>query len=443
MVCRRLIAFSLSLLVVATPTLAADSSPKPATAAPAPAKPLTWYAAYRQACAEAKKSDRLILCYFCGSDWDEWTKKLDKEVFSGDMFRQWAEKNVILLKLDILKFKTSPQSDEINRLKLKYNITKVPTLLFLDSDGLLIARCGYETASLREDEDRGKPATWIKHCDDVIEHRPPPEPLIEQKTLDDAIKYSRKHYLPLVLLVNKPDFPPLIQKQKAELLKNQPFVKFINQNFAFVQLAWPAETDTSEAAKQFRDFIAENKIPPAALQLIVWDFYKLPPASKLRDRIMGFTADTDPLIERLDKAVENPDYDGKWLDDFPQARFIANRLRRPLFLYFTQSDGNEYAEKFEQEIFQTDAFKQYARKNLVLLKLDYPKTEEKQKAQSEAIRKQNKELADQYAIRGYPMVILLNFMGQRIGDSKYMKGGPEYFIKELDQVVKNDRFSRP
>jgi thioredoxin-related protein len=158
---------------------------------------------------------------------------------------------------------------------------------------------------------------------------------------------------------------------------------------------------------------------------------------------MGFTTDTDPLIERLDKAVENPDYDGKWLDDFRQAKFISNRLRRPLFLYFTQSDGNEYAERFEQEIFQTDAFRQYARKNLVLLKLDYPKTEEKQKAQPEALRQQNKELADQYAIRGYPMVILLNFMGQRIGESKYMKGGPDYFIKELDQVVKSDRFSRP
>ena len=63
---------------------------------------------------------------------------------------------------------------------------------------------------------------------------------------------------------------------------------------------------------------------------------------------MGFTTDTDPLIERLDKAVENPDYDGKWLDDFRQARFISNRLRRPLFLYFTQGDGNEYSERFDQ-----------------------------------------------------------------------------------------------
>ena len=38
--------------------------------------------------------------------------------------------------------------------------------------------------------------------------------------------------------------------------------------------------------------------------------------------------DTDTLIDRLDKSVENPDYDGKWLDDYRQAKFISSRLRR-------------------------------------------------------------------------------------------------------------------
>jgi thioredoxin-related protein len=179
------------------------------------------------------------------------------------------------------------------------------------------------------------------------------------------------------------------------------------------------------------------------MQLAVWDFFKLPPATKLRGRILGFATDTDPLIERLDSFVENPDYDGKWLDDYRLAKFISNRLKRPLFLCFTQMDGSEYCQKFEDEIFKTDEFKKYARKNLVLLRVDFPKAEALQKAQPDALKEQNKQLADQYAVRGYPMVVVLNFMGQRIGESKYMKGGPEFFIKQLDQIVKNDRFSRP
>ena len=151
-----------SCLFLATLTArAADAKPDPK---PVPPRPLTWYAAYQQACGEARKSDKLIIAYFCGSDWDEWTKKLDKEVLKTDMFRDWAEKNVILLKFDYLKFSGSATAREtIDKYKIKYNITKVPTLLFLDSDGFLIARCGYEKASLREDEDKGKPAAWIKY----------------------------------------------------------------------------------------------------------------------------------------------------------------------------------------------------------------------------------------------------------------------------------------
>jgi thioredoxin-related protein len=430
-------------LVLACFSLSARAAETTTAKPTSPVKPLTWYPSYKQACTEAKKADRLILAYFCGSDWDEWTKKLDKEVFGSQMFHDWAEKNAVLLKIDFLKFRPNTLQKEQNEyLKNKYVVTKVPTLLFLDPDGLLIARCGYDTASLKEDEDKGKPVAWIKHCEEVIKNRPPAENVIEQKTLDDSIKYARKHYLPLVLMITKADAPPLVQKQKAELLKNQPFVKFINQNFAFVQLTWPVETDQSDAAKELRTFIEENKIPPATFQLAVWDFYAIAPKAKLRDRILG-NPDTDALIDRLDKSVENPDYDGKWLDDYRQAKFISSRLRRPLFMYFTQTDGNEYAQKFESEIFQTPTFKEYARKNLILLRLDYPKTAEKQKAQPDALKEQNKQLADQYAIRGYPMVIVVNFMGQRIGDSKYMAGGAEFFVKQLDQIVRNDRFSRP
>src|SRR5439155_15131602 len=127
---------------------------------------------------------------------------------NGEMFRDFAEKNLILLKLDILKFKpNSMQKEQNDRLTRKYNVNKVPTLLFLDPDGLLIARCGYETASLREEEEKGKPIEWIKHCQDVIKNRPPPEPIIEQKTLDECLTYAKKHYLAMVLLITKGDVP--------------------------------------------------------------------------------------------------------------------------------------------------------------------------------------------------------------------------------------------
>lgn len=417
-------------------TFAADTKP--------PARPLTWYASYQQACTEARKGDKLILAYFCGSDWDEWTKKLDKEVLKTDMFHDWAEKNVILLKFDYLKFSGSATAREtIDKYKVKYNISKVPTVLFLDSDGFLIARCGYLTASLREDEDKGKPITWIKYCEDTLKNRPPRAEVIQQKTLDDAIKYARKHYLPLVMLISKGELPMYVQR-KADLLKNQPFVAFVNQNFAFCQFRWPDETDKSADATKLRAFIEENKIAPIPIQLVIYDYFVQPPISKIRDRVPVTTLqDIDPLIERLDKNVSNPDYSGAWLDDWRQATFISTRLKKPLFVLFTQPDTSEPSQKFDAEIFQTEEFKKYAKKNMVLMKVEFPGSPAKQKEQAEALKEQNRSLADQYAIRGYPWVIILNFMNQRIGESKYMKGGPDYFLKQMDEVIKADQFSRP
>ena len=155
----RTLLVSAVLLAGAFPTRAAETPPhvKP--------KPVAWYPSYLQACTEAKKSDRLILAYFCSSDADEWTIKLNREVFNTEKFKDFAEKNLILLKCDFLKFKPNGlQKEQNDRLSTKYVVTKVPTLLFLDPDGLLIARCGYDTASLREEEEKGNPASWLKHC---------------------------------------------------------------------------------------------------------------------------------------------------------------------------------------------------------------------------------------------------------------------------------------
>ena len=415
-----------------------------ADAPPVVKKPLAWYTTYQQACSEARKADKMVICYFCSSDGDEFCKKLDKEVFSTDMFREFAEKNVTLLKFDYLKYKGAQLAQEtMNRYKTKYNVTKVPTILFLDPDGLLVARCGYDTASLREDEDKGKPAKWIAYCQETIKNRPPPQKLIEQKTLDEALKAAKKHYLATVILLTN-EAVPLALTRRTDLLKNQPFVQFINQNYTFCQMKWPDDGDNSETVVATRAFIEKYKIGKVPMQLIVYDYFVQPPTSNVKERInVTQVADVDPIVEKLEKNISNPDYSGAWLDDWRQANFISSRLKRPMFILFTQMDTSEPSQKFDAEVFQTPEFKAYAKKNLVLMKVEFWGSEEKKKAQPAALAEQSQQLADQYAIRGYPWVIIRNFMGQRIGESKYMKGGPEFFVKQVDGVVKDDRFSRP
>jgi hypothetical protein len=63
-------------------------------------------------------------------------------------------------------------------------------------------------------------------------------------------------------------------------------------------------------------------------------------------------------------------------------------------------------------------------------------------SQSAALKEQNRMLAEMYNIRGYPTVIVLNPLGQKIIDAKYMKGGPSVFIAEMDKARKKDRDRR-
>ena len=52
------------------------------------------------------------LCFFfTGSDWCIWCKRLVSEVFDKKEFKDWANKNIILLEVDFPK--RSPQSEEL------------------------------------------------------------------------------------------------------------------------------------------------------------------------------------------------------------------------------------------------------------------------------------------------------------------------------------------
>lgn len=403
-------------------------------------KELQWTSLYKVASIQAHKDNRLILALFTGSDWGEWDHKLQEDVLQTDLFREWAEKNCVPLVIDFPRGKnlSADLKEQNERLKLKYNIGKIPTLLFLDPDGDIVARAGYDEAKLREDEHQGQPLAWLKFCADAVTNRPPMESIIEQKGLIEGMAYAKKHFVCLVILVsNKQGQTPFYAKRKTDLLHNQPFVKFVNRNLAFLQLDWPEDTDTSPNANAWRDFATKFKISKESPQrLVFWDFGY----DKIMTQISAFdTFDTDPLITILTRNLPHPDYGGEWLTNFPTALAIAMTQKKPLFIYFTEPES-EYCQKFDTEIIK-DAdhkFKEYSRKSLVLVKVEFPRDPELQKQQPAPLREQNQHMAELYGIRGYPWVILLNYQGQRIGESKYQKGGPVPFLGEVDNVVKED-----
>ena len=87
-----------------------------------------------------------------------------------------------------------------------------------------------------------------------------------------------------------------------------------------------------------------------------------------------------------------------WHTDINEASAIAKKENKPMMLFFTGSDWCGWCVRLQKEVFNTPEFEKWAKENVVLVELDFPKN----KPQSEAIKTQNRALQQQFAVRGYP-----------------------------------------
>ena len=125
--------------------------------------------------------------------------------------------------------------------------------------------------------------------------------------------------------------------------------------------------------------------------------------------------------------------ESSWLNDYKKAQQEAKSTNKVLLLNFTGSDWCGWCIKFDREVLSKPQFKDYARDNLVLVELDFPRA----KAQSPEVRKQNRKLAQQYEVVGFPTIVVLNSDGQTLWKfDGYFPGGPEAFIEQLQKIRK-------
>jgi protein disulfide-isomerase len=122
--------------------------------------------------------------------------------------------------------------------------------------------------------------------------------------------------------------------------------------------------------------------------------------------------------------------EGNWLTDLPKAQAQAKAENKMVMLDFTGSDWCGWCIKLNKEVFSQPEFVEYAKKNLVLVEVDFPKKKELAAAQKKA----NDALAAKYKIEGFPTIIVLNKEGKKIGELGYQPGGPKAFIASLEKL---------
>lgn len=125
----------------------------------------------------------------------------------------------------------------------------------------------------------------------------------------------------------------------------------------------------------------------------------------------------------------------EWQTDFAKAKEIASKNDKPIILVFQGSDWCAPCIKLDREIWSTEAFKNYASKNYVMLQADFPR--KKKNALSESQTNANAALAEKYNKYGYfPFVVVLDADGKVLGENSYKKTTPENYIKELNAFTK-------
>lgn len=125
-----------------------------------------------------------------------------------------------------------------------------------------------------------------------------------------------------------------------------------------------------------------------------------------------------------------------WHTDMAKALEAAKAEKKAVLVDFTGSDWCGYCIKLDKEVFATSTFADFAAKNLVLVKADFPR---KTKLAPE-LQKANEALRDKYAkpFQGFPTIVLVDAAGKKLGEEVgYSPGsGPDAYLKTLTGMLK-------
>jgi thioredoxin-related protein len=89
-----------------------------------------------------------------------------------------------------------------------------------------------------------------------------------------------------------------------------------------------------------------------------------------------------------------------WYTDLAKAREASTASNKPIFGFFTGSDWCGWCHKLQADVFAKPAFKTWAKENVILLELDFPR----RKQLPAELAKQNQELQQAFQVRGYPTI---------------------------------------
>ncbi|MGB5850142.1 MAG: thioredoxin family protein [Ignavibacteriaceae bacterium] len=120
-----------------------------------------------------------------------------------------------------------------------------------------------------------------------------------------------------------------------------------------------------------------------------------------------------------------------WTANLEKAIETAKAENKAVLVNFTGSDWCKWCFKLSDEVFSKDAFKEYADENLILVKLDFPRSI----SQSNETKTYNQSLAQKYGVQGFPTIIIFNSQGKPVAKTGYQQGGAANYVTHIQSFL--------
>jgi len=128
-----------------------------------------------------------------------------------------------------------------------------------------------------------------------------------------------------------------------------------------------------------------------------------------------------------------------WNNNLKNAIEVSKKTKKPLLLFFTGSDWCGWCIRLQTEVFKTPEFVNWAKENVVLVELDFPR----RTVLAPEITQQNNELQQFFAVQGYPTVWFVNATVtdgkiniDKLGSTGYLAGGPKVWLDTANGILK-------
>ena len=124
-----------------------------------------------------------------------------------------------------------------------------------------------------------------------------------------------------------------------------------------------------------------------------------------------------------------------WSLDFEKAQTEAKETHKYILINFSGSDWCGPCIRTHREIFEKEAFENYASEKLILVRADFPRLKKNQ-LPAEQLKKNN-ELAVKYNPEGdFPLTVLADENGKVVKEWKgFPDCSPEDFVKQIENAI--------